>query len=325
MSWAPLDLTAAIDGPTQPEPSILPRTDGKALLYPGRLHGLAAEPGAGKSWFACAAAAELIGTGRPVVYCDFESKPEEIVGRIRALGIPDDQILGRLLYVRPDEPLTKHKGAIAELLAHKPALFIFDGVTEAMTLHGLNLEDNNDVAKWLALAPSPATCDGAASLVLDHVPKKREGRGRGPIGAQHKLAGVDVELHLEIEQTFGRDQEGVIKVSVMKDRPGWIESLARRPSREVAVMRLLSAAESVAIEFEPPGTAPRETAIKEQIIAAINEAPGLTTREIREVGGKAQVVDSALSELVAAGNVELRPEGNAHRHYVGKPLEEVSG
>jgi hypothetical protein len=43
-SWAPVDLTAHLDGSHVPEvPALLRRTDGRALLYPGRVHSARGE------------------------------------------------------------------------------------------------------------------------------------------------------------------------------------------------------------------------------------------------------------------------------------------
>jgi hypothetical protein len=47
------------------------------------------------------------------------------------------------------------------------------------------------VASWLELLPRWAARLGAAVLVLDHVVKNVETRGRWATGSQHKLAGLD--------------------------------------------------------------------------------------------------------------------------------------
>ena len=68
---------------------------------------------------------------------------------------------------------------------------VIDGVTEAMTMHGLELKDNADVAKFVELLPRPLARMGAAVVLVDHVAKDTGGRGRFAIGAPHKLAGID--------------------------------------------------------------------------------------------------------------------------------------
>ena len=86
---------------------------------------------------------------------------------------------------------------------------MIDGVTEALALEGLDMASNQDVAELLQPArrgrshgPAPPCCS------IDHVTKDREARGRYAIGAQHKLAGVDVAYRLDVVQPFGRGREG---------------------------------------------------------------------------------------------------------------------
>ena len=65
-TWTPVDLAAVIDGDGPPEPTMLARDDGHQLLYAGRVHAFNAESESGKSWLACAAAAERLTEGQPV-------------------------------------------------------------------------------------------------------------------------------------------------------------------------------------------------------------------------------------------------------------------
>ena len=62
-----------------------------------------------------------------------------------------------------------------------------DGVTEAMTLHALNPNDNVDIALFDKRVAQPLTITGAAQVSFDHVTKDKDGRGRYAIGGVHKL------------------------------------------------------------------------------------------------------------------------------------------
>src|SRR5665811_792192 len=186
-SWRALDLAEVIDGPGEPEPTILARSDGPALLYDGRLHQVSAEPEAGKGWLALRATADLLDAGCTVLYADFEATASETVERLRDLGVDRERIVSHLVYLRPHEPLTDStRHDFEEALSRHPALVVIDGATEALTLHGLDLSDNADIARWLDLLPRPAARTGAAVLLIDHVVKSKENRGRYAIGAQHK-------------------------------------------------------------------------------------------------------------------------------------------
>jgi hypothetical protein len=172
-------------------------------------------------------------------------------------------------------------------------------VTEALAVEGLDMASNQDVAGLYNRLPRPFARAGAAVLLVDHVVKDREARGRYAIGAQHKLAGVDVAYRLDVVQPFGRGREGLVKVTVTKDRPGHVRQHAVDRER-VALMRLTSRADgAVTVTLEPPegGAAAgwRPTIYMERVFRAIEAEPGLSKRGIREaVSGKSDVKDRAL-------------------------------
>ncbi len=332
-TWAAVDLAPVLAGvATQPEPTTLGRTDGVQLLYAGKIHQVSGEPECGKGWLACRACAELIDKGQRVVYIDFEDSEESIVARLRALGCGDDEILASLTYLRPNEPLTgpQARADLEVALAPGPALVVIDGVTEALTIHGLDLGDNRDIAKWFEILPRPAARTGAPVVQIDHVVKDKEARGRYAIGGQHKLAGVDVAYALEVVQAFGRGRDGLVKVTVAKDRPGAIRQHANRQGL-VAEMRLRSDAStgSVEIDLEPPedleGEGFRPTVLMGRLWGAIESDPGITLNRLREaVKGNNNAKAVGLQLLIDEDYVHVEQDGQARRHHVAKPfLEEA--
>jgi AAA domain len=317
-SWTAVDLAEAASGEGQPPPSILPRTDGPCLLYAGLVHELKGEPEAGKGWLALRATADLLVAGERVVYIDFEATAAEIVERLTALGVAVEAMTSRLTYFCPHEPLTNAlRAGLDAALAQGPALVVLDGVTEAMTVHELDLRDNSDVARWLELLPRPAARSGAAVLVIDHVVKDREQRGRYGLGAGHKLAGVFVSYTLHVVEPFGRGREGKATLRLHKDRPGHIRTHA--DGDDVAVMYLRSdESGAVQVELRPPEAAGdfRPTTLMERISEAIELEPGLSKSGIRSaVSGKSDAKDLALQLLVTEGYVYVKPQGQAHRHH----------
>jgi hypothetical protein len=329
-TWAPVPLEAAVAGEqSEAAPSMLERSDGRCLLYGSRVHALHAEPEALKTWLALVASVEQIATGRVVIYIDFEDGPAGIVQRLRELGADSQAILTRFVYIRPDEPLT---GAVAHdldtALARKPSLVVIDGVTEAFSRQGLNPLDNSDVATWLDLLPRRCVRAGAATLTLDHVVKDREQRGRYAIGAQHKLAGVDVAYSLKVIEPFAHGRDGLVAVKVEKDRPGRVREFAS--DGQVALIRARSHSNgSVTITLEPPdrqdgpAAAFRPTVLMERVSRAVEATPGLTKSAIREaVRGKAGQIDLARETLISEGCIDARHDGpQAVRHYSIKPFD----
>lgn len=327
-SWAPVDLAAVIDGGHLDEPPpFFARTDGACLLYRGKIHVFSGEPESCKGWGALHACRERLAAGEHVLYIDFEDVAATVVPRLINLGVEHEAIRERFHYVQPDEPVGDAAWRDLEpALSTEPTLAVIDGVTEALVVHGLDLIDNSDVAKWLALLPRRLTAAGMTTVQIDHVGRDREARGRNSIGAQHKLAGVDVHYTFDVVEPFGRGREGKVLLNIGKDRPGHVRQLADEAKR-VAEMRLSSGADgSVRIEIGTPGVEAevqtfRPTVLMERVSKAIGEHSGLTKSAIRStVKGNNDYKDAALELLVAESYVEARREGQAHRHFSLRPF-----
>ena len=102
-SWQPIDLRGVIAGECRPAvPTLLERTDGQCLLYPGLTHSLHGEPESAKSLLMQAEAAVRINRGEAVLYLDFESDKESVVARLLELGAHPQAILDHFHYVRPE-------------------------------------------------------------------------------------------------------------------------------------------------------------------------------------------------------------------------------
>jgi hypothetical protein len=220
-SWQPVDLGAVLDGTYErPTASIGHRSDGTALLYPGKEHSVFGEPEAGKGWFILHVAADELARDGTVLYVDFEDDEGTVVGRLhRDLGVPADDIKARFFYVRPDGPGVN---AYPKLLDKtNPSLVILDGVTEGYGLHGWQIKENDDSPRWRAAFVKPAMRRGAATLSTDHVVKNKEARNGFAIGGQHKKAGLTGVLFELINlEPFGKGLKGRSRLVIHKDRNG---------------------------------------------------------------------------------------------------------
>lgn len=223
--WLPVDLTAVLEGSWEPpEPTVGRRTDGVGLFYPGKLHTISSESEAGKTWLALSAVVDEVTAGRDVLYLDFEDDEGGVTGRLLTLQISAETIREHFHYVRPSEPIgggVNVDDLRSTLTSKKPSLVILDGVTEAMTMHGLNPLDNKDIANFGRLLPRRVADFGPAVVCLDHLVKNREGQGRYALGGVHKLNGLDgAAFILENRKPFGIGLTGVTTVKIAKDRPG---------------------------------------------------------------------------------------------------------
>jgi len=330
-SWRPVDLVPLLKGRrTERPPRLVRRADGLHLLYRSKLHFVYGEPESGKGWFALHASAERLREGERVVYIDFEDDEREAVTRLLALGVPKKVIATQFAYVRPDEPLTEEAWRELDVaLDPSPALVVLDGVTEALANEGVKLEDNTEVARWITRLPRRLARAGAAVIVIDHVVKDREARGRYAIGAQHKLAGADVSFRVEGRETFGRGKSGSVRVLVTKDRPGYLRACGMRTSPGVdwiADMCVSSSSDdSVAIELAPPRRRDGDflpTRQMEDASRLIEETPGIGAKALRVVPGDNTALPLALTELEKDKYIEIRKEGSKHAHYSVKPYRE---
>lgn len=335
-SWAPVDVPGLIDVVSAghrvgPEPTLLRRTDGPALLYPGELHLVMGEPEAGKGWLACAGIAERLAAGERVLYIDFETDVEAVLARMLTLGVDADVLAQRFAYVRPWGPLTGRAWIDLEpaLTAH-PTLVVLDGVTEAFGLEGLDPDRNRDAAAWITRVPRRIlAATGAAVLMVDHVTKSREGRGRWAIGAQHKLAAVAAAYALDVIERPARDRPGVAKIAIAKDRHGAVRAHAH--DGHIALMRIEPTSDgNVTVTLDPPpatanDNAPtfRPTFLMERVSRALEAEPGLTKRALRAaVKGRNDVIDLALELLIAEGHIDARRDGTAHHHHSTRPYRQ---
>jgi hypothetical protein len=221
-SWAPVDLAAVLTGDlSTPKATRMRRRDGKCLLYPYAVHSVSGEPGSGKTWAAMVAVAQALDQDEDAIILDFEDRAQTIVARLRALGVSDQKMIDHLHYIRPETALDPASRTQLTTLAATCTVAIVDGITEAMTMHGLSLMDNEDVARWLALVPNLVANQGPAVLQVDHVVKNAEARGRYAIGGQHKLAGITgTAFKMLTVKSFGKGTKGHAKLVIDKDKHG---------------------------------------------------------------------------------------------------------
>lgn len=309
-SWLPVDVAAVLRGPSQRlQPTILMRDDGRCLLYPGRTQTIVGESESLKTWAALIAVAQELQAGNVVVYIDLEDDEQVIVRRRLhdELRIPADHLIAQLRYVRPSEPVGS--GALTTLLVNPiPTLVVIDGLTELMALHGLNPDKGSDIAAIYSRVARPFTEHGCAVLIVDHVVKDREGRGRYATGSAHKLNIVSGAAYvMELGAAPSRGSAGFSRISVVKDRVGEVRPNA--VGKQIATLHVASNSDGcVSWRLETPSTADRDEAFRpthlmreaSRLLAAA-EGPVSQARACNGVKGKREWVCLALTRLVEEG------------------------
>jgi hypothetical protein len=301
-----------------PQPTVGRRTDGRGLFYAGKSHAVISETEAGKTWFALAACLDEIHAGHDVVFIDFEDDQGGVASRLLTMGARRDMIAQHFHYIRPESPLGSgiHLADLRDCVtAHRPALDIIDGVTEAMTMHGLNPLDNVDAAIFGRLLPRRLATAGAAVVSLDHVKKENDGRGRYALGAVHKLNALDGGAYiLENRQPFGVGITGRSTIKIAKDRPGQLRAHGMPSAGGLQwygdlVVRSVDQ-DFAEVSVEPPHERVKPlqpTKIMKEISDLLSQKGPLSQKVIRDlITGKGETVSKALSMLVADGYVDAK-------------------
>ncbi|MEU1302819.1 AAA family ATPase [Streptomyces shenzhenensis] len=326
-TWGAQDLRSVLDGSYKPpQPTVGRRDDGVGLFYPGRMNSVASESEAGKTWLALIACLQEINDGNHVLYLDFEDDAGGVVGRLLCLGANPADVLERFHYVRPENsPSDIDLIDLAMVLEYSPTLAIVDGVTEGMSLFGLELKDNTDVAKFGRQLLRPLMNSGAAVVTLDHVVKSSENRGRYSIGGVHKLNGLNGVMYmLENRRPFGIGVTGKSTIRVAKDRPGQIRKnglshssgmhwyadlVVKSETQEYAEAHLYAPVQRDEEDREADEEQRRLNALKRKVLEALAGAreplPGKGIED--RVSGRAVDIRQAVAALVDEGRITTTP------------------
>lgn len=324
-TWSPVDLAPVFAGDyLDPPPTMLERTDGVCLFYDTAVHVIAGESESGKTWLALLATVQLIQQAQRVVFIDFEDRADRVIARLLGLGAHPDQIRAHFAYIRPDRPLDDDGRHQLSPAITGSRLVIIDGVTEAMTMHGYDLNSNADAALYLALLPRWIADHGPAVAMIDHVVKDQEKQGRFAVGAQHKLAGIDgVQYIVKMLQPFARGKRGLARIDIGKDRPGHVRGEAHGKVIAEFTLDASENAEILIAHLMPPGTDSgrqgdhfEPTGIMEKVSRLVQQTPHLSRSAIENmVNGKATTIRTAIELLTTRGYIgTTRGPKNAIQH-----------
>jgi len=326
-TWTPVDMGEALEGKGVEPPTMWKRTDNRHFIYAGRVHWFQGESESCKSWAAQAIAADELKAGSGVLYIDYEDDERGIVVRLRSLGVPDSTIRDHLVYIRPDEALDgvaeeEFDGAIA---GRSFSLVIIDGVTESMTVEGLEIVSNSDVARWIRMLPKRLSrLDGAAVICIDHVTKSTEGQGRYAIGGQHKLAGTTGAAYRfttvrALSRPSGAEPtHGLFDVRVMKDRPGYVRG--HTLGDKIGTFRVESFPDdTVVAALWPAGDTGPEYKLVTEILSYLGDYDGQSKRGIEDdMEAKTDRTREALRWMAAndRGWLRIEVKGRSHLHWL---------
>jgi hypothetical protein len=217
-TWTPRSLIDLASSPPEP-PTI------GGLLYPSKRTLLSGETESLKTWLALILVKAEIDAGFPVAWVDVDAMGSgELLARLRALGVHDAQIDEMFAYYEPAERLAG--GALIDVSQHVAAqgvrLFVIDAFNPMLGLHGLDPNSTPDIETFWREVATPITESGAAPVLLDHVVKNSEGRGKYAYGSERKASGAIVHIGFRPIEAFSRGGTGRTLLQTHKDRPGFL-------------------------------------------------------------------------------------------------------
>lgn len=363
-SWEAVDLEPYLAGEiVMPEPSVLQRTDGHGLFYPGRVNSLYGKSESAKSWIALGACVQEMARGDRVMFIDFEDEPAGTLARVRALGVGDDDIKNQFIYVHPEGPIAEmqryrfggsttadgdRSSEIFKAMMDKydPTLIVADGMNVIYGLHG---HDTNDatgtdvVTSWL----KSLTRGGRSTvIVIDHT-GKTGGAGASPIGAHHKIAMVQgTALRADAVLRPMRGALGTVNLVVFKDRPGAVRQVSTKTAGEqvAGMVTLDSRVEGVTKFFIDPPVAGNivigetdemeakmaeladQQDLQEKMIELFAGELGftLTTNQVmQELGANRKMVYKGWENLLSEGVVVKEGSTNRTKYRLAEDDEEA--
>lgn len=301
-----------IDLDSAPLPAILSRSDGETILYAGKLNWLYGEPGSGKSWVALMAVQDTVQRGGRVLYWDHEDSINTFVKRGMVLGFDSRKYDGEVKYVLPAmiESANAMQEAIDFLVdSETPSLVVIDTAESAGCP-----SDGASVEQWMESYIMPWRAHDIGVIVVDHVPKSRDNRPRGPIGSQHKMAKVDGSAIAVGGLPWTRRTNGKLILVNEKDRQGDLpvpngKTVAEIPGvwDDHGILQWSLAAPDIDDEN-----------IASEVLNALDEAgedgiKGLASLR-NMVRGKTSKIDAALDILSQSGHLTISKFGNSN-HY----------
>lgn len=284
------------------------------LLYEGGLHSIAGPPDCGKTTIALWWAMQLLREGRKVLFLDEEGGQEIVVERLVSLGITLDELENLIYLPFPGRQWTD--GDILALLeiAAGVSMMLVDSSAAFMARAGLDENLARDVTGFWSRVLTPVARQAkAAVVVIDHVKKESEPGTRYARGSGGKLAALDVQVMIEMLRPFSREQDGMLKYTVSKDRRGWLHRYWK--------VRIHTDHGSIVPQFaEDDLSEPGEGSIpgppaRRKIYEVLNDTPAGYRQIVDAVNARyghflsRQTVSTELNELGRAGYAESIDQG----------------
>jgi hypothetical protein len=302
MNWVRINLASPeFDGPAE-----APYLCG--LIYKGKRHTISGPPETAKTLFALILGLEHMRGGHGgFALIDFEMGERAIRLLLEDLGATKNEIAD-VYYVAAES--APDADDIQDLADANVTLAVVDAAVGAYHVSGLDDGDRGDAERFGLAWIDPLWTRGIASIVIDHVVKNSEARGKYTIGSERKLGRVDVHLGLEtVGKQLHRGGSSIVRVTTHKDRPGHLQ----RP--KAGEVHLASDLDSHQITWSFESAAPdanngnrgglRPTYYMDRVVEYLSSQHELVPRTAvtDHIGGKKEWVIRAIDCLVSEKRV----------------------
>ena len=238
--------------------------------------------------------------GGTIAFVDFESGPAETRRLLEDIGATSEEI-GSVTYFEPDGPPATDD--IERIVSEGVTLVVIDAAAGAYDVSELDDNKRQDAERFAAAWIRPLWQRGVTTIVIDHVTKNAEGRGKFAIGSERKLGQADVHLGLHAVKQLSRGTSGLVVVTTHKDRPGHLT----RPKAAEIELRSDPESHRITWEVRPAETENesgwRPTVLMQRVSEYLERQAGPVSRNAVEqhVNGRAQYVRDALDCLLVDG------------------------
>ncbi len=328
MTWTWLNLAA----PEFAEPVEPPDLCG--LIYPGLRHVISGHPESTKTLVASILSLTAQRQGATVAHLDLELGARRTRALLGDLGATAEEIHA-IFYTEPGGPPDADDiGYIVD----KTVGFVFvNAAAGAFGVSGLDDHARKDVERFGQAWIEPLYRASVTTLLVDHVVKSTENRGKWAIGSERKAGVTDVHLGLElVGNPLTRGGTALVKVRVHKDRPGWLN----RPYATELALTSDPETHRITWEWRHPNTVGagerwRPTVYMERVSQHLEQHGPMSRTSVYAAGlGKREHLVTAIQCLLDEGN--LTEDGSASfpqspfrhdeaRSRVPKPFPAVPG
>ena len=157
-----------------------------------------------------------------------------------------------------------------------------------------------------------------AVLLLDHIPKRKVDRPRGPIGSTHKLSRLDGAALVVSGLPWSKTTGGKLKLVTDKDRHGDLPApTGKTATLVVGEYQTVNGEKTFAYHISADGEETEQTlddASLDLLVMMRLEEDGVNKRALRGLlpGVGAAKVDQAASQLIDSNYLEMTREGRSH-------------